>query len=106
MQSENKNKNVDSRVEEAGAEVDAQLGLQRSSTNPPLQTAPTKSQMPTVAADSGSSGSGTNVVLRQVAMVEDANQQTTAGAFSERKRLTVSQKRKLRRQVLPGHSGP
>ena len=56
--------------------------------------------MPTVAAGPGSSGSGTNVVLRQVAMEEDANQQATAGASSDRKRLTGSQKRKLRRQAL------
>ena len=42
--------------------MDAELGLQRSSTNPPLKTAPTESQMPTVAAGPGSSGSGTNVV--------------------------------------------
>ena len=56
--------------------------------------------MLTVAAGPGSSGSGTNVVHRQVAMEENANQQATAGASFDRKRLTVSQKRKLRRQAL------
>ena len=89
-----------SKVGEAGAEVDAELGLQRSSTNSPLQTAPTESQMLTVAAGPGSSGSGTNVVPRQVAMEEDGNQQATTGASSGRKRLTGSQKRKLRRQAF------
>ena len=89
-----------SEVGEAGAEVDAELGLQRSRTNPPLQTAPTESQMLTVAAGPGSSGSGTNVVPRQVAMEEDANQQATAGTSSDRKGLSGSQKRKLRRQAL------
>ena len=54
----------------------------------------------TTAAGPGSSGSVTNVVPRQVAMDEDANQQITAGSFSDRKRLTGSQKRKLRRQAL------
>ena len=43
-----------SKVGEAGAELDAVLGLQRSSTNRHLQTAPTESQMPTVAAGPGS----------------------------------------------------
>ena len=94
------NKKTNSAVGEAGAEVDAELGLQRSSTNPPLQTAPTESQMLTVAAGPGSSGSGTNVGPQQVAMEEDAYQQATAGASSDRKRLTGSQKRKLRRQAL------
>ena len=70
-------KKINSEVGEAGAKVDAELGLQRSSTNPPVQTAPTESQMLTVAAGPGSSGSGTNVVPRQVAMEEDANQQAT-----------------------------
>ena len=74
--------------------------MQRSSTNPPLQTALTESQMLTVAAGPGFSGSGTNVVPRQVATEDDANQQATAGASSDRKRLTGSQKRKLRRQAL------
>ena len=55
--------------------MDAELGLQRSSTNPPLQTAPEESQMPTVAAGPGSSESGTNVVPRQVALEKDVNQQ-------------------------------
>ena len=77
-------------------EVDATLGFQRSSTNSPLQTAPTESQMRTVAAGPGSSESGTNVVPQQVAMEEDVNQQATAGSSSDRKRLTGSQKRKLR----------
>ena len=45
---------------EAGAEVDAELGLQRSSTNPPLQTAPTESQMLTVAAGPGQSMTNQN----------------------------------------------
>ena len=89
-----------SKVEEVGGEVDAKLGYQRSSKNPPLQTAPTESQMPTVVAGPGSSGSGTNLIPRQVAMEEDANQQVTAGASSDRKRLTGSQERKQRRQVL------
>ena len=91
---------MNSKVGEAGAVVDAELGLPRSSTNPPLQTAPTESQMPTVAAGPGSSGSDTNVVPRQVAMEEDANQQATAGTSSDRKRLTGSQKRRLRRPAL------
>ena len=89
-----------SEVGEARAEVDAELGLKRSSTNLPLQTTPTESQMLTVAAGPGSSGSGTNVVPRQVAMEEHVNQQATAGASSDRKRLTGSQKRKLRWQAL------
>ena len=80
--------------------MDAELGLQRSSTNPPLQTAPEESQMLTVVAGPGSSGSGTNVVPHQIATEEDANQQVTAGTSSDRKRLTGSQKRKLRRQAL------
>ena len=62
------NKRTNSAVGEARAEVDAELGLQRSRTNPPLKTAPTESQILTVAAGPGSSGSGTNVVPRQVAM--------------------------------------
>ena len=94
------NKKTNSAVGEAGAEVDAVLGLQRSSTNPPLQTAPEESQVLTVSAGPGSSGSGTNVVPQQIAMEEDANQQVTAGTSSDRKRLTGSQKRKLRRQAL------
>ena len=48
----------------------------------------------------GSSGSGTNEIPRQVAIEEDANQQATAGASSDRKKLTGSQKRKQRRQAL------
>ena len=94
------NKKLNSAVGEAGAEVDAELGLKRSSTNPPLQTAPTESQMLTVAAGPGSSGSGTNVVPWQVVTEKDANQQATAGAFSDRKRLTGSQKRKQRQRAL------
>ena len=39
------NKKINSAVGEAGVEVDAELGLQRSSTNPPLQTAPTEKNM-------------------------------------------------------------
>ena len=62
-------------MEKAGAGVDAVLGLHRSSTNPPLQTAHEESQVLTVAAGPGSSGSGTNVVPHQIAMEEDANQQ-------------------------------
>ena len=85
---------------ESGAGAVAALGLQRSSTNPPLQSAPVESQMQTVAAGPGSSGSGTNMVPRQVAMGEDANQQATAGASFDRKRLTGYQQRKLRRQAL------
>ena len=92
-----KNKLINSKVEEAGAGMDAELGLQRSSTNPPLQTAFEESQVLTVAAGPGSSGSGTNVVPQQIAMDEDTNQQVTAGTSSDRKRLTGSQKRKLRR---------
>ena len=69
------NKKINSKVGEAGAEVDAELGLQRSSTNQPLQTASEESQVPTVAAGPGSSGSGTNVVPRKIVMVEDTNQQ-------------------------------
>ena len=100
MNPNNENKKRISKVGEAGAGVDAEVGLQRSSTNPLLQTAHEETQMPTVAAGPGSSGSGTNVVPRQVAMEEDSNQQTTAGSYSDRKRLTGSQKRKLRRQAL------
>ena len=44
--------------------------------------------------------SGTNVVPHQIAMEKDANQQVTVGASSDIKRLTGSQKRKLRRQAL------
>ena len=95
-----KNEQKNSKVEEAGAGVDAELGLQRSSTNPPLQTAPEESQMLTVAAGPGSSGSGTNVVPHQIAMEEDANQQVTFGTSSDRKRLTGSEKRKLLWQAL------
>ena len=40
----------------------------------PLQTAPRKVLMSTVAAGPGSSKSGTNVVPRQVVMEENANQ--------------------------------
>ena len=76
------------------AVVDAELDLQSFSTHPPLQTAPEESQVPTVAAGPGSSGSGTNVVPRKIAMVEDTNQQATAGTSSDRKRFTGSQKRK------------
>ena len=54
----------------------------------------------TVAAGPGSCESGTNVVPRQVAMEEDANLLITAGTSSNRKRLTWTQKRKLRRQAL------
>ena len=93
MNPANKKQKDISKVGETEAEVDAE---QRSSTNPPLQTAPTESQSLMVAACSGSSGSGTNVVHRQVAMEEDANQQATSGASSDSKKLTGSQKRKLR----------
>ena len=106
MDPKNKNKKVNSKVGKAGAKVDAELGLQRSSTNPPLQTTPTESQMLTVAADSSSSALGTNLVPRQVVMDEDANQQATAGASSDRKRITGSQKRKLRRQALHANEAP
>ena len=96
FQSQQKN----SKVEEAGARVDAELGLQRSRTNPALQTAPEESQELTVAAGPVSSGSGTTVVPQQIAMEKGANQQVTAGTSFDRKRLTGSQKRKLRRQAL------
>ena len=92
----NKKQKAISKVGEAGAEVDAELGLQRSSTNPPLQTAPEGSQMLTVVAGPGSSGMGTNVVPRQIAIKEDASQQAIARASSDRKRFTGFQKRKLR----------
>ena len=85
--------------------MDTVLGLQRSSPNRPLQTAPEESQVPTVVAGPGSSRSGTNVVPRVIAMVEDTNQQTTAGASFDRKRLIGSQKRKLRRQALDANEG-
>ena len=96
INSRNLNENMNSRVGEAGAGVDAELGLQRSSTNPPLQPAPTESQMPTVAAGPGISGSDTNVVSRQIAIKEYGNHQATAVASSDKKRLTGFQKRKLR----------
>ena len=79
-----------SKVEEAGAGVDAELGLQRSSTNPSVQTAPEEPQVLKVAAGPGSSGSGTNVVPQQIAMEGDANQQVTAGTSSDRKTHRVS----------------
>ena len=82
-----KNTEKNSKVEEAGAGVEAELGLQRSSTNPPLQTTPKESQVLTVAAGPGSPGWGTNVVPQQIAMEEDANQQVTARSSSDRKRL-------------------
>ena len=53
-----------------------------------------------MAAGLGSSGSGANVIPRQIAMVDDTNQQATAGASTDRKRLIAFQKRKLRRQAL------
>ena len=96
MKPNNENKKSIGKVEDAEAEVDAELGLQRSSINPTLQTAHEESQIPMVATSPGSSGSGTNVVFRQVAMEKDANQQATARAFFDRKRLTGSQKRNLR----------
>ena len=73
-----KNNLKNSKVVEAGVEVDVELGLQRSSANPPLQTAPEESQVLTVAAGLGSSRSGTNVVPQQIAMEEDANQQASS----------------------------
>ena len=93
MNPDNKNKKVNIKLGEARAEVDAELSLQRSSTNSPLQTAAEESQVPTVAAGPGSSGSVTNVVPREIAMVEETNQQAPAGAFSDKKRLSGTQKR-------------
>ena len=55
MQFEKQNQNVDSKVGEVGAEVDAELVLQRYSTNTSLQPAPKNSQMPTVAANPNAS---------------------------------------------------
>ena len=100
MKPDNENKKIISKVGEARAEVAAELGLQWSNTNIPPRTAHDESHIPTMAGGSGSSGSGTNVIPRQVAMEEDANQQATAGASSDMKRLTESQKTKLRQQAL------
>ena len=48
-----------------------ELGLQRSNTNPSLQPAQTKSQLPTVTAGSGPTGSGANVIPQKIAMEDD-----------------------------------
>ena len=79
------NKRKNSKVKEAGAGVDAQLGLQRTSTNSPLQTALEESQVLTMAAVPGFSESVTNVVPQQIAMEVGANRQVTAGTSSDRK---------------------
>ena len=63
---------------EAVAEVDVELGLQRSSTNPPLQTDPTESQTPTVAAGPGCTGSQKRKLRRQGFRTNEAASGATA----------------------------
>ena len=64
--------------------MDAELGLQRSSTNPPLQTGPEESQVLTVAAGPGSSGSGTNVVPQQIALKEEFSTKINGAKLHEK----------------------
>ena len=75
------------RVGKARARVGAELDLQRNNRNPPLQPAPTEARKLTVAEGPVPSGLSANVIPRQVAIEEDANQPTTVGESPTRKRL-------------------